>query len=481
MLFFKQYGIFSKVMRKLIKLLFCSLIPFFAISQSNISYSNFSESFRLLKELNISDPDTLSKLSIHPRFFGVRSSNSKNESFSTYLLGLSFNGNILDELNFSGFYDHLNGNHNADIRAFQDSLGVYPGFGLSNNRLQINARYLANKFIKIDLGYGKQFIGHGYHSLLLSDVSSSYPYLRFTTEFGPVKYYNLYTTFINPNMVDFGRKKHAAIHYLDFAITPNINFGVFESILWQSKTEESNKGYELAYLNPVIFYRPVEFSKHSNKGNALMGASFHVKFTNSMFYAQFVLDDLNISRQADADGNYQGGFFQNKYGYQLGVKGEFKCLKYLLEYNQVQPYTYGHRTILQNYSHMNQALAHPLGANLKEWINILEINNGKWNYKVKTIFTQVGLDSLDTHYGQNIFAADYDASTGGQYSYGNFNGQGVATTIFVFEPEVSFSLKWFDVFGSIYFRTKKSDLIDQTLMFYSLGLRTFLFSPFQHY
>ena len=147
MLFFKQYGIFSKVMRKLIKLLFCSLIPFFAISQSNISYSNFSQSFRLLKELNISDPDTLSKLSIHPRFFGVRSSNSKNESFSTYLLGLSFNGNILDELNFSGFYDHLNGNHNADIRAFQDSLGVYPGFGLSNNRLQINARYLANKFI----------------------------------------------------------------------------------------------------------------------------------------------------------------------------------------------------------------------------------------------------------------------------------------------------------------------------------------------
>ena len=212
-----------------------------------------------------------------------------------------------------------------------------------------------------------------------------------------------------------------------------------------------------------------------------MGASFHVKFTNSMFYAQFVLDDLNISRQADADGNYQSGFFQNKYGYQLGVKGEFKFLKYLLEYNQVQPYTYGHRTILQNYSHMNQALAHPLGANFKEWINILEINNGKWNYKVKTIFTQVGLDSLDTHYGQNIFAADYDASTGGQYSYGNFNGQGVATTIFVFEPEVSFSFKWFDVFGSIYFRTKKSDLIDQALMFYSLGLRTFLFSPFQHY
>ena len=112
----------------------------------------------------------------------------------------------------------------------------------------------------------------------------------------------------------------------------------------------------------------------SNKGNALMGLNLSVKIKNHKFYGQFLLDDLNISRQKDSDKeNYSSGFFQNKYGYQLGASFNYKSLNCNIEYNQVQPYTYGHRTILQNYSHMNQSLAHPLGANFKELINIFKL------------------------------------------------------------------------------------------------------------
>ena len=107
---------------------------------------------------------------------------------------------------------------------------------------------------------------------------------------------------------------------MNFAVTPNIHFGVFESILWQSKSEEVYKGYEFAYLNPVIFYRPVEFSKYSNKGNALIGANFNIKLYSNLFYGQLMLDDLNISRQKDNDENYQSGFFQNKYVFLNGLK-----------------------------------------------------------------------------------------------------------------------------------------------------------------
>jgi hypothetical protein len=156
-------------------------------------------------------------------------------------------------------------------------------------------------------------------------------------------------------------------------------------------------------------------------------------------------------------------------------------LNFLIEYNQVQPYTYGHRTILQNYSHTNQALAHPLGANFKELINILEFKNGMFTYKLKTMLVNVGLDSIDTHYGQNIFESDLLASTGGQYSYGNFTGQGISTTILSFQASLCFKIKGFDAFGSIHYREKKSDLIDQNLIFYSLGLRTFPFSIFNDY
>jgi len=397
------------------------------------------------------------------------------------LLRATLTSNISNSLTVISHFDYLTGSHNYLLEKYQDSLGIFPAFGQDDKRFQFNAKYKVNKFITVDLGNGKQFIGNGYQSLLLSDEASSYPYLKLTTEFGRVKYYNLYTTFINPNMSDLGRKKHSALHYLDFAISKNLNFGVFESILWQSKSAGVYKGYELAYLNPVIFYRPVEFSKQSNKGNALMGANLNMRFKRMSFYAQFLLDDLNISRQKDSDADYESGFFQNKYGYQLGFKGNIQDVNFLMEYNQVQPYTYGHRTILQNYSHMNQALAHPLGANFKEWINILEVKRGNWRYKIKTIFAIAGLDSTNTHYGQNIFAADYDASTGGMLSYGNVNGQGVKTTIFSFHPEVVFKFKWFDVFGMVYYRHKKSDLIDQTSLFYSVGLRTFPFDSFMDY
>ena len=469
-------------MKKLFRVLLFILIPFFTFSQSSILYSNLNNHFLDFSSDEISCfADSNKYFIFKPRILALESSNHKKH-YTTYSFGLSFETSILEKLNIICINDYFDGNFDPMIITFQDSLGVYyPGFGMNKNRFQFNIEYQPNNLFEVDVGYGKQFIGLGYQSLLLSDIAASYPYLKLSTKFGPVKYYNLFTTFLNPSMINFGRKKHATIHYLDFAITPNLHFGVFESILWQSKSETANKGFELAYLNPVIFYRPVEFSKQSNKGNALIGATMNLKYKNLIFYSQFILDDLNISRRKDSDDNYQSGFFQNKYGYQLGLKGNLKDLSFLLEYNQVQPYTFGHRTVLQNYSHMNQALAHPLGANFKELINILQFKKRDWEYSLKTMLSFVGLDSIGTHYGQDIFRADSDASTGGQSSYGNFNGQGFSTIIFSFQPEVSYKLKSFYVFGSVYYRTKKSDLLNQTSLFYTLGIRTFLFSTFFDY
>ena len=74
---------------------------------------------------------------------------------------------------------------------------------------------------------------------------------------------------------NLGRKKHSATHYLNFPISSSFNIGIFESVLWQSKTQYENIGYEISYLNPIIFYRPIEFSLGSNKGNALLGVDLN--------------------------------------------------------------------------------------------------------------------------------------------------------------------------------------------------------------
>ncbi len=425
--------------------------------------------------------DTNSSIILKPKFYSVNSFEKNTQQNSTYLLGLSFHSRFSENINFSSSVDYLFGNRNIVFNKYVDSLGVLPSFDLDNKRVQLNLSYQINKFINIKIGKGKHFIGEGYRSLFLSKEHAPYNYLKISTEFGKIKYYNFYTTFINQNMLDIGRKKHAAIHYLNYSINKYFHFGLFEAILWQSKTYDFNTGYELAYLNPVIFYRPVEFSKHSSKGNALLGASFDINIYKTTFYSQFLLDDLNISRRKDQDENYQGGFFQNKFAYQFGVKTKLRDINILTEYNQVQPYTYGHRTILQNYSHMNQALAHPLGANFKELVLRSDYTLNNWRFFLTLSTSKIGLDSIGTHYGQNIFASDLDASTGGQYSYGNFNGQGVNTMLNTLLAEISYSIKSFDVFGSVLYRKKDSDLVSQNLLFYSIGLRNFPFSTLKDY
>jgi hypothetical protein len=175
-------------------------------------------------------------------------------------------------------------------------------------------------------------------------------------------------------------------------------------------------------------------------------------------------------------------FFQNKFAYQLGIKSSFKSLNILLEYNQVQPYTFAHKVPMQSYTHLNQALTHPLAANFKELVALANYTNKNWKFNIKLTCAKVGLDSLDTHYGQNIFASDFEAQgDGDEYSYGNFNGQGFDTRIYTLHTEAAYSFKKFDVFGSVFYKNKKSDLIDQTSLWYSVGIRTFLFSAFQDY
>ncbi|GIS08382.1 MAG: hypothetical protein CM15mP112_04940 [Flavobacteriales bacterium] len=70
------------------------------------------------------------------------------------------------------------------------------------------------------------------------------------------------------------------------------------------------------------------------------------------------------------------------------------------------------------------------------------------------------------------------SNEGAQYSFGNYNGQGILTHMYIFEPEISYRLKHFDLFSSIYYLKKKSDLLDQTSFYLFIGIRNIPFSIF---
>jgi hypothetical protein len=156
---------YLREMKKLTKVFLLVIFPFCVCAQSNTFRSNLNNQFADISDSIIYNSDTTQYLSIKPRLFGVSSVSNNNEVYSTYLLGLSLEANISNKFKLIAYYDYLDGNYDSEIKNYQDSLAIYyPGFGLDNNSFQFNAQYLANKFITVDIGQGKQFICDGYQS-----------------------------------------------------------------------------------------------------------------------------------------------------------------------------------------------------------------------------------------------------------------------------------------------------------------------------
>ncbi len=252
---------------------------------------------------------------------------------------------------------------------------IVPGYGLNKSEdlkyidypyADGYIAYKPGKFFFFELGHGKHFIGEGYHSLLLSDNATNYPYFKVEATFWHVKYTTMWTAYqdLRPEYEQDGvyKKKFSAIHYISWNATKKLNLGFFESVIWYNA---NRRGFDVNFLNPLIFFKTAEYEAGSNASNTVVGLTARYKLPHKIdIYGQFVLDEMTVDKFFG-----EKGYWGNKFGYQIGVKyhDAFKVpnLFMRLEYNQVRPYTYAHGTIT-NYAHNYQALAHPWGANFKE-------------------------------------------------------------------------------------------------------------------
>ena len=74
-----------------------------------------------------------------------------------------------------------------------------------------------------------------------------------------------------------------------------------------------------------------------------------------------MLDDFNFNEIKEHNDTWN-----NKYSYQIGCKGYFGPVRYLLEYNYIRPYIYSHDKSVNAYAMYSQPLANPYGANLNQ-------------------------------------------------------------------------------------------------------------------
>ena len=273
--------------------------------------------------------------------------------------------------------------------------------------------YRPNNMFALQFGHGKNFIGDGYRSLLLSDNTFNYPYLKIQTTFWKVQYTNLYAELMDinyfathglPNWDQMGYpKKYMSAHYLSLNATKKLNISLYEAVIWRMNHAPGSSGFDVNYLNPIAMLRPIEFSVNS-PDNVLVGVNTKYAFESSYMYGQLVLDEFSIT-----DLRANDGFWANKIGYQLGYKifDPFNIDRLTLqtEYNYVRPYTYAHHNPQQNYAHYNQPLAHPLGANFSE---LLFMANYKWKrfeIDAKIMFAKYGGDvkGETVSYGSNVY------------------------------------------------------------------------------
>lgn len=330
------------------------------------------------------------------------------------------------------------------------------GFDFFNARGYIT--YSPGKQFRLKLGKDRLFLGNGYQSLLFSDNATEHFFLNLNTKIWKLEYMNhfaLMTDFIKGKPDGYGTypKKYAVFHQLTYKPWKQVSIGLFESVVYSPRLPGGQRGFELEYLNPIIFYRSVEQALGS-PDNSMLGLTWKVNaLKHVQQYGQFLLDDLNFRNRANG-----AGYYGNKYGYQLGIKyiDAFSVMGLDLqaEINSVRPFTYSHFNPTASYSHYGQYLGYSYGSNAKDMNLILRYQPfARWSAMVVATSVLKGRDPNGQNMGSDIFKP----YTTNFQDYNNFVGQGDPLKITQLYGRLSYRLLHLDAYADLEGRYRKEN------------------------
>ena len=460
---------------------FCSPTLYTSIyNDTGKYYYAFTEKL-FQKNLLFVEEDEL-KLVADPLFnfaYGRTLSNDSVYKISTNTRGIRVAGDITKHFSFETkvfetqiFYpEYLDSIADKKTAAF--GLGRSKVFKNKGHDVAMSTGYISfspSKQINLQFGQGKHFYGNGYRSLLLSDNASPAPYFSFTAQFlnDRVQYKNInswmqsLTRLPATNSAEaLYKRKGASFRTLSFIASQKLQLGLFEGVIHQNYIDSIGQ-----VPLPISFYIPIIgvstlLNGLDSKHNSLLGLNINYQLNQSFsIYSQLMLDN------------------SKKKGLQLGLKWfEFAKVKnswVQLEFNSVEAYSYSSSTelILQSYSHSNQELAHPLGANFNEFIMLAHFEKGRWLTTGKILFSSqnsynnVGL-------GSNILIAENIPNTNATYSKKvSLSGLEIS---YLFNRKTNMQL-----FGSYYYRNESikntlSSIINNNFeSFWHIGFRTTL-------
>lgn len=349
--------------------------------------------------------------------------------------------------------------------------------GALNNYTDIRSRigYTPNHIFNFQVGLDHNFIGEGSRSMFLDDYGKPYPFALIRARFWRLEYSILYQ-FMREGQHKNWEGKFASSHHISFNAAKWLNFGIFETVIFQPKDTLLNRGFDAEYLNPLVFYRPQEYSLGSSD-NVLIGIEISAKWKRHTAYFQFILDEFVL-----AEIRAHSGWWANKFGGQLGVKGWLDKgahkFFYRVETNFSRPYMYSHLSEELNYGNQGTPLAHVYGSNFAEILGELKWQKDRMGAKVFTNYSFHGGNKDGYNYGADIYLPYINRP----FEYGHFIGNGIQRNFFraqlIFNYEV-FKSKPLKVFAENLFEYD----VQSAQSYYTLviGLRSMLWNDRRNY
>ncbi len=216
------------------------------------------------------------------------------------------------------------------------------------------ALQLGREKLKFGYGYGSKFVISGDHTLM--------DFFRLNFDYGVFSFTSITASTVGTynDDRDLNYTKYLAINRFKLNFPNLIEFGIGENIIY------SGRGIDLAYLNPMIFYKFVEMSLQ-DRDNGSVWLDFQTHFLKNVeISGTFFLDENILSHLQEMN------LFSNKTAYQIGAfwysPFSINDLTVIAEYTKIRPYVYTHTNEKNSYSTFGESIGHWIGPNSDEFL-----------------------------------------------------------------------------------------------------------------
>ena len=277
-------------------------------------------------------------------------------------------------------------------------------------------------------------------NLLLSGYAAPFDHVQIRTNVWRVEYVALYARFTSLGANAPNRPyetTRGAFHRLTVRLPGRVEVEAFEGIVFGDDTLGTRRrGFDVAYLNPVIFLRSAEQDRGS-PDNALVGAGASwVAVPGVQVYGQALADEFTASLVGKKS-------WANKWGLLAGIRvalGDVGPLRGVLvqaEAARLRPYLYSHLNERTAFVHYGSGLGHPAGPNAEDFFVSVEARfSSQLSGRIEGARTRRGRNAPNQNFGSDP-RLSYNSRVS---DTGIAQGQGVRQTLFLLEAHADYRL-----------------------------------------